>query len=136
MAKEKYTLYGAMFLYKSYPNDIYPVFQNGNDFFYQDNNDSTIINSFKLIEKDYYLLIKPIDEKCIRGELEDYYSIGSDCVFGYQLSNDSYFLGNLKSLVEALDSGKIDIDDPIINEEINELRKMNDINNRGQYILK
>ena len=136
MEKEKYKLYGAMFYYQKYPDTIYPVFQKENDFFYQDNYDSTIIDNFKLIEKDYYFLIKPIDEKCIRGELEDYYSIGSDCVFGYQLSNDSYFLGNLKSLTEALDSGKIDINDPLINEEINELREMNDIKNKGQYVLK
>ena len=141
MAKEKYNLFGAMFLYPSYPNDIYPVFEKGNQLFLQEYNNSTIIDNFVLIDEEHYPLILVFDDnyciegkKCIVGELDDSYSIGSDCVIGLQLSEDSYFLGNFESLMECLNRRNFAIDNQFIREDIEELEKKNSI--KKQYLKK
>lgn len=124
--EDEYKLFGAMFLFSTYPNEIYPVFEKDKQLFLQKYEVSTIIDDFVLIGEEYYPLIQALDpEKCIKGELKNHYSIGSDCVVGLQLSEDSYFLGNYESLVQSLANGKISINNPCIQEDIDHLGKMN-----------
>lgn len=119
--KNQYKLFGTMNMFDIIPDFVYLVFEKDGKYYFENSDNSSEIDSFSEINKEYISKIKSLTSSADKlMNIKQYYTIGDEPLVAFQTSEESCFIGTSNDFNNFVKD--INIEDEILAKNISDFQ--------------
>ncbi len=117
-----YRLMGTMSNFKEENSFVYPIFEQGGDYYFEHSDSTLHIQSFEKVDGlDHISKIKRLEEDKVVGITKREYQVNEEAILAYQEDDNHLFIGTMDDMIAYYDN--MNSSNPLTNMVVNNMKE-------------